>query len=132
MSDELRHRDPRDHDPKYLAFIAGLPCVACMVGGKYRRGVHVAHLREGSLEHEKRPTGLGEKPSDIWTTPLCPPHHVNGNTSQHHLGEADFWRGLAINPFDLCIALRAAYEAGQPGFPVISHFAAQAMRIRAW
>lgn len=124
-------RDPRERDPAYLGWVATLPCIACMVAGMVKRGVHVAHLRASSLEHGKRETGKGEKPHDIWTTPLCPPHHENGNRSQHHVGEDAFWRGLGINPFELCLALHAAYEAKAPGFAVIARFAGRALAMRA-
>ncbi len=123
-------RDPRQRDPEYLGWVSRLPCAACMVKGKFKSGVHVAHLRTGSPEHEKRPTGMAEKPSDVWVLPLCPPHHV-GDTrqtklTQHAMGGLDFWRAVGINPFDLCLALRAAYENGTSGSTVVARFAAQA------
>lgn len=124
----LGHRDPRERDPAYMGWIAKLPCIACLVRGKHTLGVHVAHLRMGSEDHDKRPTGMAEKPSDRWTLPLCPPHHVNGNESQHHVGEEPFWEALNINPFDLCLKLRDAYESGTSGSTVIALFAARARR----
>lgn len=128
----LAARDPRQRDTDFLAYVAGCPCVACMVHGKVRWGVHVAHLRSGSLEHGKRPTGTAEKPSDRWSLPLCPPHHVGDTrktrTTQHAMSETAFWAEFGINPFDLCVALYAAYAAGQPGYPIIARFAAQGRR----
>ena len=133
-TDALDQRQPRQRAGSYMAWISRLPCAACLMGGKYNTRVHVAHLRAGSPEHGKRDTGMAEKPDDAWTTPLCPPHHV-GDTrvtqlSQHKMGELDFWRAVGIDPFDLCIALKAAYDEGRPGAPVIAAMVAQAKRIR--
>lgn len=114
-------RDPRERDPAYMAWIASLPCAACMVHGEVKWGVHVAHLRAASEEHGKRYTGKGEKPSDRWTLPLCPPHHTGDSRvvkfSQHGMAELDFWATFGIDPFQLCIDLREAYTAGAPAHP---------------
>ena len=118
-------KDPRVRDSAYMGFIAKLPCIGCMVRGEYRRPVEVAHLRIGSLEHGKRHTGMGERPSDRpWVLPLCSNCHRLGNDSQHSGGELEWWAGRGVNPFDLCLALSAAYEEGKPGQPVIARFAA--------
>lgn len=115
-----------------MGWVAGLPCVACMVHGTYNRRVQVAHLRMGSEEHGKRPTGMAEKPSDQWVTPLCMPHHTGDDRvtrhSQHKMSEEDFWRGLGIDPFELCIALFAAFNEGRRGSAVIATFAAHGRR----
>ncbi len=127
----LGARDPREHDPAYMGWISKLPCAACMVKGKAVHGVHVAHLRAGSLEHGKRETGKGEKPSDRWTTPLCPFHHINGGRkSQTYYpgGEEQFWADHGICPFALCLALVDAYVAGRSGSGVVARFAAAAAR----
>lgn len=128
----FREREPRVRDPVYMGWIAKLPCAACMVRGTVTWGVHVAHLRAGNLEHDKRETGKGEKPSDRWTLPLCPPHHTGDvrrvEFSQHEMGELDFWRRLGIDPFELCGHLYDAYKAGRPGAQVISRYAAHARR----
>lgn len=129
----MNERDPRQRDRAYLGWVAKLPCLACMVRGKVTWGVHVAHLRAGSLEHDKRPTGKGEKPSDRWTLPLCPPHHTGDvrvtRHSQHDMDELQFWAELGVDdPFQVCIDLRRAYEAKQRGVPIISTTAAAARR----
>lgn len=129
----LRHRTPRERDPAYMGWVAQLPCAACLVRGTFKRGVHVAHLRTGSLEHGKRDTGGAEKPDDRWTLPLCPPHHTGDarrvSISQHAMNELEFWAAHGINPFTLCIDLRTAYAADLPGTPVISKAAARGRRI---
>lgn len=127
----VRQREPREHDREYMGFIASLPCVACARWGMFKQGVHVAHLRAGSLEHDKRPTGKAEKPHDRWTTPLCPFHHTLGaRKSQTYYpgGEDAFWGDLGINPFDLCLALNRAWAEGSSGRTVIAQFAARAGR----
>jgi len=136
----IGQRDPRERDPAFLGYVAKLPCLACMVSGKVKWGVHVAHLRAASPEHDKRYTGKGEKPSDRWTLPLCPPHHVGDLTrvpfSQHEMGELDFWARLGIaDPFQVCIDLYEAFQrrprgsaSAGAGVAIISKAAALARR----
>lgn len=128
MTDPLDQRRPRERESAYLGWVARLPCIACMVHGRFNRRVQVAHLRAGSIEHDKRPTGMAEKPDDRWTTPLCQPHHTGDDRrarlSQHTMGELDFWETLKVNPFELCIALADAYDHGRDGKAVIANFAA--------
>lgn len=118
---ELRRRDPRERDPAYLGWVAKLPCVACMSHGVVNWRVQVAHVRAASLEHGKRYTGKAEKPSDMWTLPLCMPHHTGDkrivDLTQHDMGELDFWKAHGIDPFGLCLELRAIYDgrAGKLG-----------------
>jgi hypothetical protein len=129
-------RDPRVRDRNYLGWVAQLPCLACMVHGKVKWGVHVAHLRAGSEEHGKRPTGKAEKPSDMWTLPLCPPHHTGDSrvtsVTQHGMGELEFWRAFGIDdPFQVCLDLHRAYQTGgrrTEGISVITKAAAAGRR----
>lgn len=124
----MRQREPRERDPDYCGFIARLPCPACLADGRYNREVQVAHLRAGSLKHDKRDTGKSEKPHDRWTTPLCMPHHQGDKravrTTQHAMDEVEFWAQFGIDPFDLCLALVEAYKAGASGGAVIARFVA--------
>lgn len=127
----LRQREPRRRDSAYLGWIARAPCVACLVTGRgLKYGVQVAHLRMASHAHGKRDTGGAEKPSDIWTTPLCPSHHQHGREAQHVMGERRFWEWLAVDPFDLCLELRGAYEIGGLPGPIIARHASAAVRKR--
>lgn len=120
---QFDQRRPREHNAPYMGFIAALPCAVCMAGGRVVHGVHVAHLRAGSELHGKRATGMQEKPSDQWTLPLCPPHHVNGPKSQHHFGdEVGFWAQFNIDPFELSLALQEAYAKGLNGLAVMARF----------
>lgn len=121
-------RDPRQREPQYLGWIASLPCIACMVHGKVKWGVHVAHCRSAYPEDGWRPVGKAEKPHDWRATPLCPNCHLNGPNAQHRTNETDWWVALGIYPPALCEALRQAYATGRQGVPVISTFAAAARR----
>jgi hypothetical protein len=107
-----------------------------MCRGEVTWGVHVAHLRAGSLEHGKRETGMQEKPSDRFCLPLCPPHHVGDkrkvSVTQHAMGEVEFWSQVGIpDPFQVCEDLSDAYDAGANGQGVIGRHAAAARRT-AW
>lgn len=137
---ELRQRDPRERNSLYMGWIAKLPCPACLrTKGRMNREVQVAHLRIGSPEHGKRPTGMQERPSDApWVLPLCPAHH-QGDKHRAKIsqdvgagGERGFWFDyLGIDPFALCIELHDAYEAGKPtaaGVNIISRAVGQARR----
>ena len=48
--------------------------------------IQVAHVRLGSG------AGMGEKPDDWRTVPLCAAHH----TRQHEVGERTFWAGIDV------------------------------------
>ena len=93
-------RSPRVRDARHMACIAVLPCVICL-----SRGVHVAHVRMADLDKGKRYTGKGEKPSDRWTLPLCPYHHLDGPDAQHKSNEAEWWTRQRIDPIALCMRL---------------------------
>jgi hypothetical protein len=95
----LRQREPRQKDNKHLAYIRSLPC--CICGGI---DTEAAHIRVGSINHDKRESGMAEKPSDKWKVPLCNRHH----REQHATGdELKFWDFHGINPFLLAISLRS-------------------------
>ena len=95
----LRQREPRQKDARHLDFIRSLPC--CICGDN--TSTEAAHIRSGSDDHGKRPTGGGEKSSDKWTVPLCNRHH----TEQHKAGnELKWWASKGVNPFMLAITLK--------------------------
>lgn len=96
----LRQRLPREEDPAYLAYVRTLPCLICR-----RPGSDPAHLRTGSRQYEKPPTGMGEKPSDRWVLPLCRTHHDD----QHRNNELEWWARQGIpDPFAVAQALYAS------------------------
>ena len=86
-------RRARLRDDKHLAFIRTLPCCACLNDGPSE----AAHIRSGCLAIDKRETGMGEKPDDKWTLPLCWQCH----REQHSMNERDFWEEQKVNPFTL-------------------------------
>ena len=63
-------------------YVASKPCIIC--GGI---DVQSAHIRYSGA-------GMGMKPCDIFTTPLCIEHH----REQHTKNEKMFWILYAINP----------------------------------
>ena len=63
-------------------YIASKPCLICG-----RLDVQSAHIRYTGA-------GVGMKPCDIFTTPLCLLHH----REQHSKNEKMFWILYAINP----------------------------------
>ena len=73
---------------KHLMFIASQPCLICR-----REDVQAAHIRFSGA-------GIGMKPCDIFTTPLCLEHH----REQHTKNEKMFWLLYAINPIARAMA----------------------------
>lgn len=65
-------------DKNHLAFIRSLPC--CVCPNIYSEAAHIRKGTDG---------GMGLKPSDCWTVPLCRTCH----NKQHNIGESRFWRG---------------------------------------
>lgn len=92
----VRQRTPRKKKQSHLDFINQLSCAICG-----RKPVDPAHLRAGFPLLGKRKTGAGEKPSDVWTTPLCREHH----DEQHASSELHWWYGRGIDPFRLALVL---------------------------
>jgi hypothetical protein len=76
---------------KHLAFIRQLPCTAC---GQIAPS-EAAHIRSGS------DAGLGMKPSDRFSLPLCSECHA----LQHQFGELRFWSVLRIDPLNVAFSL---------------------------
>lgn len=91
-------REPRQHDEDYLDFIRGLPCVLC----GDNTSVEAAHIRYGDPVVCKRKAGMGEKPDDVWTLPLCGRHH----REQHGMNEKYFWEKRGIDPVKVSLALQ--------------------------
>lgn len=102
----LRQRQPRERDPQHLTFIRSLPCVIC---GSVDDQIHAAHIRAAAIRYGKRQTGMGEKPDDRWTLPLCAAHHVFGRDAVHKDGDEVRWfHEHGINPFVTALALFGA------------------------
>lgn len=92
-------RTPREESPSHLAAIRKCPCLGC---GEDQR-IEAAHVRTASAAHNKR-SGIGEKPDDKWTLPLCKDCH----REQHKVGELHFWHHIQLSPFLVCERLFAA------------------------
>ncbi len=103
----LRQRQPRAQDPKFLAYVRRQRCSACGAPPQ----VHAAHVRMSSPAHDKRETGMSEKPDDRWAVPLCQGCHLDGPQAQHRVGERVFWSRLGLDPFEVALGQRRAFLA---------------------
>ena len=101
----MNARRPREKDEAYLRLIRQLPCLVTARDGPSE----AAHIRYSDLAANKRETGVGEKPDDRWTVPLCAEMHRLGNLAQHNSGERDWWRGHHIDPVLVAMELHVAY-----------------------
>jgi hypothetical protein len=61
----------------------------------------------GSGFHRKASAGMGRKPPDRFTVPLCSGCHTRDPDSLHKTGEALFWHRLGIDPHLTCGRLYA-------------------------
>lgn len=76
-------------DKAHLAFIRRLPCLVCCAEGLS----DAAHIRFGDVERGKPHGGMGMKPDDKWTVPLCRDCHQK----QHSQNERAFWDKCVID-----------------------------------
>lgn len=91
-------KQPRQHDEKHLQFIRELPCLCCLNSIE----TEAAHVRMSDARAAKVNAGVGAKPDDCWTVPLCSDHH----RIQHHMGsEARFWTQYGIDAVFVAMAL---------------------------
>lgn len=90
-------------DAKHLAAIRQLPCLKCGM----EDFSEAAHVRLQSAAFNKR-GGIGVKPSDCWTVPLCAACHRTDADAQHKIGELTFWARLGLNPLLVCEKLYQA------------------------
>jgi hypothetical protein len=107
----VSQREPRLHDPGYLAFLRKRHCLTC---GKLPP-VDPAHIRMASVLHQKRYVGMAEKPDDRWCVPLCRACH----DAQHAIGERVFWSIAGRDPFMHAVLLYKEYggTGGRPKAP---------------
>ncbi len=103
----LRQRQPRQREPQYLAW---LRLQGCSCGCKSPPPSDAAHLRAGSIVHDKPITGMGTKPDDRWALPLRHDHHM----AQHrHGSELSWWSAHGIEPFSLTMWYYTSYLASR-------------------
>ena len=107
-------RSPRQIDKLYLETVRRLPCVICGFWDE-EYPCHAAHIRYAD-DHACKPiTGMGQKPDDRWTLPLCPDRfdHKGCHMRQHSYGdERAWWREQRLDPIRICQELWDAYNAG--------------------
>ncbi len=103
---ELRQRQPRVTDPAFLKFVRTKPCCSC---GKPPPS-QAAHIRMANLTLGKRAVGVGERPDDKWSIPMCSRCHLG---EQHRTGERLFWQRHRADPFQTAMNLYKEYQAGR-------------------
>jgi hypothetical protein len=81
-----------ERDPDYLAMVRQCPCLKCGMEPS-----EAAHVRFASAAFGKA-SGLGKKPADEYSLPLCSGCHRLDRDAQHSRGEKMFWIQLGINP----------------------------------
>jgi hypothetical protein len=92
-------RAPRERDDEHLEAVRQCPCLN--PGCRRDPAGVAAHLRMSRIADGKPKTGMGEKPSDQWTAPLCDDCH----TRQHAIGEHEFWTGTNVDPIRIAKSL---------------------------
>ena len=93
----MRQRQPRERDEAHLQFIRQCPCLVCLNNIE----TEAAHVRFSDARAAKDNPGVGQKPDDGWTVPLCSSHH----REQHSMGEVKFWDQKMIDPLFVAMAL---------------------------
>lgn len=93
-------RRPRIKDNIHLDYIRQLPCLIC--GNNTQ--TEAAHIRMSDPSIAKKESGIGHKPHDMFTVPLCNLHH----REQHDNGnEKKWWNSKGIDPVKISLALYA-------------------------
>lgn len=103
-----RQRRPRDlrarlEDADHLRLIRALPC---LISG-YTPAGQAAHIRYANAQFGKEITGIGVKPDDKWTVPLCAWEHTESSGAQHRFGEEAWWIDRGIDPLQVASNLYA-------------------------
>ncbi|MGH2619177.1 MAG: hypothetical protein ACRDHG_01225 [Anaerolineales bacterium] len=87
-----RRSKPSGKMPSHLDLIRQLPCI---LSG---RPAEVAHIRYADGRYCKPETGIGIKPHDRWTLPLCPELHRLVDGCQHSTNEREWWKSFGLDP----------------------------------
>lgn len=102
----------------HLKFIRGLPCLIC----QDNTSTEACHVRMADGRIGKPNSGLGKKPPDWFTVPLCSRHHRD----QHSMGERLWWTAKGLDPILIALALYAVSGNQEAGERVLasspSHF----------
>lgn len=89
------------HFPSHLRNIRSCGCIIPGCG----KEAEAAHLRYSSAEYGKINSGVGSKPHDKFTVPLCPGHHRLNPDCQHSGNELEFWDRYGIDPLAVAAKL---------------------------
>ena len=121
LKGERKPKQKREREPDYLALVRRCPCLACDADP----AGEAAHVRMANSGSQKPITGIGIRPDDCWTLPLCPTCH----DEQHALGEETFWGvwNLGVNPVEAATLLYHARKGGIEAMRAII-FTAREMR----
>lgn len=93
VQERVKPKQGRERDNAHLAFIRRLPCAVCGIEDRS----DAAHIRYGDLSRGKAPAGMGMKPDDKWTVPLCRPCHE----VQHGQNERAYWAKREADPLSI-------------------------------
>lgn len=94
-------RPARDTNDKHLEAVRQCQCISCDRTNR----IEAAHVR---MSRPGKPNpGVGMKPDDKYTLPLCDVCHRTGPNAQHEVGEIKFWAALNIDPLVICERLYA-------------------------
>lgn len=104
----MNFKSPRQRDPVHLNAIRQLPCIICK--STFTEAAHVRMSTPGKLN-----AGIGAKPHDRFTVPLCVTHH----RQQHQRGERVFWESIGIDP----IAVAEKLYKASPNLAVMERIA---------
>lgn len=94
-------RRPRIKDERHLRVIRRLPCV---VSGQ--QPCECCHIRFADRRFNKRETGLGERPDDMWVLPMIRDCHID----QHSGNEQEFWKSKDIDATALAKVLYGVWQ----------------------
>ena len=85
-------KQPQERNPSHLRYVRGFECaIAGKSGHECSERIEAAHVRMGT------DGGIGVKPSDRFTIPLCSAAH----RLQHDVGEIAFQQRYGINMLEL-------------------------------
>ena len=70
-----------------------------------------AHLRFSCVAYGKVNPGVGSKPHDKFSLPLCQWHHLDAPDAQHKQNEEEFWASWGIDPLAVAARLWEARDS---------------------
>ena len=107
-------KQPRVKNKAHCDFIRSLPCIICADNVS----LECAHIRMSDAGHGKNNPGVGARPSDCYTLPLCGAHH----RAQHKFGnERLFWNTLELDPIAIALALYEVTGDHEKGCEIIAN-----------